>query len=70
VVFLNVDSDETIVIQLEPIISALEYAINEADGWYDDSRGGEIDTEEMEAARNILKELQELQATSGRTGNQ
>ena len=65
---MYLNSDKTIVIQLEPIISALEYAINEADGWYDESREGKIETEKMETARNVLKELKKLQATGGQRG--
>ena len=43
----------------DPVIRALEYAIYEADGWHDDCRGGPIETEEMDKARQVLKRLKE-----------
>jgi len=44
--------DERYVADLE---KALAYVISEADGWYDDSRGGKIDTPEMDKARILLE---------------
>lgn len=38
---------------------ALEYAINEADIWYDDDYGGgKIEDEEMDAARALLPNVE------------
>ncbi len=40
---------------IEGLRSALAYAIDEADEWYDESRGcGSIKTDEMKAARKLL----------------
>jgi hypothetical protein len=43
----------------QKLVSALEYALEEADGWFDDSHGGRLDTNEMNAARKILGEGKE-----------
>lgn len=39
--------------ELDEARKALAYAISEADGWFDDSRGGRIEAPEMDAARLI-----------------
>jgi hypothetical protein len=41
---------------IEKLRAALAYAIKEADGWYDDARGGQIDSPEMDAARKLLSD--------------
>ena len=40
--------------RIESLESALAYAIKEADGWHDDCRGGDIETEEMVNAKKVL----------------
>ncbi len=35
--------------------NALSYAVKEADGWFDESHGGMIETPEMDAARALLR---------------
>ena len=63
------------------IITALEYAISEAEEWRYDSRGQEYDEDdtEMVKARKVLEDLKDTQlqgwdsisqATGGNTGQQ
>lgn len=41
--------------RIEDLEAALGYAIKAADGWYDDCRGGDIETEEMEKAKELIE---------------
>jgi len=44
--------------ELDEARNALAYAIKEADGWHDDSRGGPVNGLEMDAARAIAARQQ------------
>lgn len=50
--YVAYDDHAALVAELK---KALAYAIREADGWYDDCRGGKIETPEMDAARKLAE---------------
>lgn len=41
------------------LVAGLEWALDEADGWYDDARGGRIDTPKMRRLRALVKRAKE-----------
>ncbi len=41
--------------RIKELEESLSYVIGAADGWYDECRGGELDTEGMRKARGLLK---------------
>ena len=51
---------------LRKLEGALVYAIREADGWHDDARGGNVQTPEMDAARELVQEKKLIQPDRGR----
>ena len=38
---------------IDKLKNSLKYCIKEADGWYDESRGGKIESPEMDEAREL-----------------
>lgn len=51
-----INSHDKLLEQNKALRESLAYAIKEADGWYDDCRGGVIDSEEMTRAKALLEE--------------
>ena len=44
--------------------NALAYAIKEADGWCEESRGNPVDTPEMDEARKLLQDAEAFNLTA------